>query len=502
MKKSNETEAYLIKSQDWRFNLARLMLTGVVNNQFHSKAEEMMKEATPLMLNAAILDPTYLLSAACFSRNLNMKGLVKVAIACLNGKASDEFLQSNRGEIVELLSTFPPNHLVQFVELCKSKKFGRGFGSRAQKWVGEVIQNWKPWKLEVNTVKSFNQMNQLIRLAHPNLQGPNADLVKYVLPGGVPVGEKQKAVEHLKGLTDPLEAARLVISEGIPWDVVKGIGIKMTKELALAEMTQMGLTALLLNLVSLEKNGVFESNSGLEALALKMEEVKDGRSIPIDFIKPYMKVQSQKVKDILLHAIVDTMSFSMPAIESKSIDLSIDISGSMDGAPLHTSGLLAIPFLKSKNLSFSTFDHGLYRDGPFCPKLKGLSIAKQVENLLKMTAHGSTDVSLSVNDLIASKRIVDLAVVITDEQQNSGKPIRNVWKRYKDIAPNAELWIINATGSPWSSCNFEDPSVTVYQSLTPAIFKNLPYVGVNLVEMIQEYKNPQAPLPDEEEEED
>jgi hypothetical protein len=60
------------------------------------------------------------------------------------------------------------------------------------------------------------------------------------------------------------------------------------------------------------------------------------------------------------------------------------------------------------------------------------------------------------------------------------------WKKYKrQVNPRAQLWVINATNYQWHSANFDDPSVTVYQTMTPAIFKNLQYAGIDLVGQIK-----------------
>jgi hypothetical protein len=83
---------------------------------------------------------------------------------------------------------------------------------------------------------------------------------------------------------------------------------------------------------------------------------------------------------------------------------------------------------------------------------------------------------------------MDLMVVITDEQQNTGTPLMVAWKQYKEIVnPDAQMWIINASNIEWHSADFGDRSVTVYQTMTPALFKNLEYVGQNIVQAIRNF---------------
>lgn len=501
-------DSYLSKNELPEEAVARVLLTGILKNQFYRSADDAAKEALPLMVERAQKDPEFLLKAACIARNSHMKGMVKVALAAIAGSSKENFLDNDltKKAAIALLSTFHPGQLIQFVELCKSKQFGRGFGSRPQKWVRAAMENWGYAKLENYTLKYPSALNQLVRLVHPRYTDGRGGLIKYVLNGPKTEvsGVKQQVVEGLKKIaSDTKSVANQMLDNSIPWDVIKGFaGLK--GEIATASMTQMGLTALLLNISSLEQHGVFSSNEGLTALKLKMNEVKNGRSIPLDFAKPYIHTLNQRVKDILLDAMVSTLDVDMGPVEGLDIAVSVDISGSMKGEPLQTAGLLAVPFLKAKSLWFTTFDTNLYEEGVnitrtssywgngsggYCPKLQGLSRRDQVRNLLSMRTAGGTDVAISLKHAIRQNRKVDLFVLITDEQQNAGTPLMVVWNEYKKIVnPKAQLWVINASNYQWHSADFGDRSVTVYQTMTPALFKNLEYVGQDIVQGIRKFK--------------
>lgn len=502
---SVKVDSYLVENELPEEAVARVLLTGILKNQFYRSADDAAKEALPLLVERANKDPEFLLKAACLARNSHMKGMVKVALAAIAGSSSEQFLTktTTRETAVALLSTFHPGQLIQFVELCKSKQFGRGFGSRPQKWVRAAMENWGYRKLETYTLKFPTALNQLVRLVHPRYTDGRAGLIKYVLDGRKTeaTGKKQRIVEELKSVKDTKLVANAMLDHEIPWDVIKGFaGLK--GEVAMASMTQMGLTALLLNIRSLEQHGVFSSNGGLTALKLKMNEVKNGRAIPLDFAKPYIHTSNTRVKDILLDAMVDTLDVDMGLVEGLKVALSIDISGSMRGEQLQTAGLLAVPFLKARDLWFTTFDNNLYEEGVTlsrsntwgwgsagsCPKIRGLSRKKQVQNLLGLQAAGGTDIALPVKHAIRQGRKVDLFVIITDEQQNSGTPLMQAWHQYKQhVNKKAQLWIINASNYQWHSADFGDRSVTVYQTMTPALFKNLEYVGQNLTQAIRKF---------------
>lgn len=502
---------YLKNNEDFRFSIARVILCGLLKNQFYRSKEDLTKEAMELFGDAARQDPEFLLKAAAFSRRGDMKGMVLLAMATLNGLADDEFLADNKEAFVSVLSTFAPNQLLQFVELCKSKKLGRGFGARPQRWVQRVMESWTPDKVEDYTLKYPATMKTLVRLVHPSWPDTRGQLVRYILDNSTnfpnygrsnPVGAKQKAVEKLKAKNSkPATVARAMLEYEIPWDVVKGFHAGYnTGDVGLATLTQMGLTALLLNIRSLEQGGVFNDANGLKALKLKLGEVKNGRAIPLDFAKPYLYSTNAKVKSALVDAIVDSLDQSLPEIEGSSVAVSVDVSGSMSGEPLVTAGLLAVPFLKAKELWFTTFSDSVHEEGTkgrgywgdggrdACPKITGQSRKDQVTGLLGLQTVGGTNSSAPIKKATSTKRKVDLFVLVTDEQQNQGTPVMTAWKKYKKkINPNAELWIINASNYQWHSVDFNDPSVTVYQTMTPAIFRNLEYLGQDLVSAIENF---------------
>jgi uncharacterized protein with von Willebrand factor type A (vWA) domain len=128
----------------------------------------------------------------------------------------------------------------------------------------------------------------------------------------------------------------------------------------------------------------------------------------------------------------------------------------------------------------------MWGGGGGCPKIKGLSRKNQVKALLGLTPGGGTNISVPIVQATKKKHKMDLMVLITDEQQNAGTPLMSAWENYKKVVnPEAQLWIINATNYQWHSADFGDRSVTVYQTMTPALFKNLEYVGQNLTQAIR-----------------
>lgn len=505
---------YLVKNENLQFSVARVMACGLLKNQFYRSQDAAAKEALHLFKEAARKDPQFLLKAAAFSRSGHMKGMVLLGLASLAGGASDSFLYHKRDEIIAVLATFGPNQLLQFVELMKSKALGRGFGARPQKWVQMVMESWAPEKLETHTLKYPASIKTLLRLVHPSYKDVRGRLAGYVLDSSPhvpwyghsnPGGRRQRAVERLKFENpQPATVAKTMLEYEIPWDVVKGFYAGYNSgDVGLATLTQMGLNALLLNIRSLEQNGVFNDANGRKALKLKLNEVKNGRSIPLDFAKPYLYSSNTQVKNLLVDAIADTLGNKLQAIEGRKIGLSIDVSGSMQGEALLTAGLLAVPFLNARDLWFTTFSDFCHQEGEHysrsfygydntklaCPKITGETPQTQIKRLMELRVVGGTALSSPVEVAIKERRKLDLFIIITDEHQNLGhRKLMTAWRDYlKRINPRAQLWIINASNYDLHAADLDDPTVVVYQTMTPAIFKNLEFFGQDLVSAIDSF---------------
>src|SRR5690606_35748888 len=87
-----KVDSYLSDNELPEETVARILLTGILKNQFYRSADEAAKEALPLLIDRAKKDPDFLLKAACVARNSHMKGMVKVALAAIAGTSDERFL--------------------------------------------------------------------------------------------------------------------------------------------------------------------------------------------------------------------------------------------------------------------------------------------------------------------------------------------------------------------------------------------------------------------------
>lgn len=76
---SNKTEhkilnQYLFNNETSQDAVARILLTGILKNQFYRSADSLAKESVPLFIEQAITNSEFLLKAAGFARQSHMRG--------------------------------------------------------------------------------------------------------------------------------------------------------------------------------------------------------------------------------------------------------------------------------------------------------------------------------------------------------------------------------------------------------------------------------------------
>lgn len=190
--------------------------------------------------------------------------------------------------------------------------------------------------------------------------------------------------------------------------------------------------------------------------------VKNSKQLPFRFLSAYRelnKINSKYVSSVL-EALENVVMVSAKNIKGFGFDTSIviasDVSGSMQQpvSPkskilLYDIGLLMSMILQSQCKNVFT--------GIFGDKWKRVTMPKSgiLRNVNEFYKHEgevgySTNGYLVIEDLISRKEKVDKVMLFTDTQMwNSNGTINsfeNSWTRYKNIAPNAKLYIFDLAG--------------------------------------------------------
>jgi hypothetical protein len=493
-------------------DIFRMTQCGIIGNTYYSKAEDQAREMFRKFEEAAQIDPLMLLKALVLSRRSNIKMAPKLGIVALSRNA--EFCAQYEDVIVELLCTYHPKQLREYVEMQKTYA-AKGFGYRQQRWVTKVMKSWSLDKLEGYTIKYKEHMNVLLRLTHPDWNEPRLDYVFKAKEGtlkGQPYGEKQKAFDQVIELTrrpgfDVDRVGRIILENELPFESLKAIPCQDPRWW-FALMMGCGVQGLLLNTRSFIDKGVFQYPAALEKYRemLSPEAIRRSRMNPLDIVKSYVHIEDPAIKAVLSDALAYSFDVEIPGIGEDVLEISVDSSGSMRGglgnADQHAyllANILAYTFYgKAHSVRYSWFykDNLVFeghqhraretyhaKSGRF-PAWTG-NRSEDMKMILDYPYEaGYTNPSLIVERAIKDRKYVDKFIIVTDEAQNQGRPLHEAFLSYQSkIHADAKLIVINSGNQPWSAVP-NCPDQIVYNTMTPAIFTAISGIGQDVASVL------------------
>lgn len=191
--------------------------------------------------------------------------------------------------------------------------------------------------------------------------------------------------------------------------------------------------------------------------------VAKSKQFPFRFVSAYreLKYESSGYTAQVLDALEDAARASVANIagynSNTRVKVAVDFSGSMQTAVsgkstvmMYEVGLILAMLLKSRCANVTT---GIFGDTYKEVQVPSKSILANVETFrsrLGEVGH-STNGYLVIKNLIDRKEVVDKVMVFTDMQMwNSngsyGSTIASEWKKYKQIAPKAKIYLFDLAG--------------------------------------------------------
>ena len=492
-------------------SVARLALTGVLGSQYYKNENAVAKDLVDICSKMAKIDPIFLLKAAKVSRDLNMKLFPKLALAAaISETEKSKDVATVNETAAQVLSTYNPNQLLEFVLLMKERQFGKGLGSRTQKIVSRALGKINDRRLENMTISEREGLQRILRLVHPNLDA----MVRYVLDkregteNGLPLTERQRAMEEIKALVSEKSKGyesrivELIKAHKLPFNALEGIVGGLGSDVWDAIADQMSVLQLFLNLKSLDEGKEVMSPRKLKALLDQKFIQGKTRILPLDVMRPYAMARAE-YHDVLAEIVEKLGDEPVPGLEDKKVGLVLDGSGSMGGdigSPWMNACALTIPFLTNcKDRHFMVYSNDLYHEGGTIDKsnYSGYDRGVRLPNfrrgldnfnkLVKCFPNGGTDTGRAIQWYLSNRVFVDVLILITDEQQNGRESFYNIWAKYKaEVNRNAKLLVVNPTNYEWHLAPLQDKSVTIVQTLTPAVYRMVSYHGKDLVSVIKE----------------
>lgn len=240
------------------------------------------------------------------------------------------------------------------------------------------------------------------------------------------------------------------IREGrLPHEVVTPF-IGESKKVWSALVPNLPIFALLKNLATLERHGVLESSKDEVIGKLASERhVRQSKILPFRFIEAEEHVKAGWVKDVLRDAVEIALG-NIPDIPGKTAVL-LDVSPSMMDAYgpggrgfIRHAAPMAVALVKKSSGSLIAFD-GAAKEFSISARDSLLTQAKQFYNL-RVHPQGGTNPAAAVDVLLKDKVKIDNLVVITDGQQNRGRPFTEAYFDYlSKVNRKVKLFIIDVS---------------------------------------------------------
>jgi 60 kDa SS-A/Ro ribonucleoprotein len=435
------------------------LTTNTLGNTFYATQREMMSEADRVVGAMLDKDPAFAAKAIVYARQEGyMRTLPTYALVRLW-----ETVPGLAAAITPLV-LFTPNDLRDFTAMRMERRRAAGKSSIGGRMIKSAIGAWMCNRVDEYRAVKYGaeghagySLRDMLRIYHPGGEGTNAVFNwimsdapdrtgKRVRLTGLPM---IKAYEALKKAETATEMAKLIETGGLPHEVTTAYA-GSSKVIWNAIVRQLPIFALIKNLAALERHGVLEDNwKWICDKLTDAETIRKSKILPFRFVTAMEYVTDTRVKDALRGAL-DLAFDNVPTIEGRTA-VALDISGSMGpgyhqdikGCPaggfIRVAALFGVGTMRKANLNGK-----LYLFNTHCkefPVSMHDSIATQAD---RITAHGGTDTGCVVRRLIERNEKYDNIVVITDEQQNSGRPLVDILDEYRQrVNRKVRLFIVD-----------------------------------------------------------
>jgi len=422
------------------------LTTNTFGNTFYADAKDLAQEAEQVCDAMLAQDSEFAAKAIVYARNFGFMRTQPIywlaKLSSVNGEAFERIFPS-------VIRT--PNDLRDFAVMIASLRNGSQGGRRIKRAVGQwlVDKMSEYWVIKYGSEnKTGFSLKDMLIAFHPNA-GKQMLLFDYIM-GRVNIRTEKgnvrrtfakelpqlAAFEALK-VAKTAEEKITAITEGrLPHEVATSFAGSY-KTVWDAIVPQLPVFALLKNLATLERHDVMKANrKEVIAKLTDAKTIQHSKILPFRFLEAIKHVQDSKVQDALRDA-VDLSFANIPDIEGRTA-VFLDISGSMQ-EHIQTAALFACCAMKKANNEgrFLLFDTSV-DEVRFSMRDSVLSQAEKIHT------RGGTDTGAPMQQLLREKDKVDVVLLITDEQQNTGSPFVDVLDKYKaSVNPKVKTFILD-----------------------------------------------------------
>lgn len=477
-------EGFLAFTRDLEDQYLQLLMTNTLGNSFYVKQQENVAKALDLHRQMLTKNPWYMAKAAVYARENGYTRLQPAIALAFLSTAEDK--TPFRLAFQHIIKT--PNNLFDFLTIASNIRKGKfGFGRTIKTAVGKwfnrlseyhVMKYGADKAVDQKTGQKAYDLRDILKLVRPvPANARQAELFKYILDKEVDFKQlpQLKAVEDLKKSTNFYEAQGIIERGRIPHEVATGAFQRPNTETWEYIMMQMPIFALLRNLNTLDRHGVFKKDENITHVVRTFSNadlVANAKILPFRWLTAMQNFKGdRRIGDAIRMGL--NLSFkAIPEIKGKT-HISIDLSGSMSTYGVRDTAVIfgVAAYMNAEDAELTAFDLRLY-DAPVSRMDSMMTNVDRFQGL----AGGGTALALPIEHLIGevpanryynnwhqradcrigyatgfpeakmNKRTkVDNIVIVTDEQQTSGqKGLLSAFSKYRALVNrNAKLFVVN-----------------------------------------------------------
>lgn len=469
-------KAYSLPSKD---ALAKIIVTGCLNDTFYSDAGEQLAEIKKLCKE---VEPSFIAKLAVYGRKkADMKDTPAYLLAYLFSNGHSDLVSKIFNDVVDNMKM-----LCNFVQIVRSGETGRkSFGTLGKRLINSWLLSRDADRMFRDNIGHSNpSVSDIVKMTHPKSSDEaQANMLKYIL-------DKEYVNSTLPARVREFEdfkAGKTKVVPNVDFRLLSNI--KLTEAQWVDVAKNMTWTTLRMNLSNLAKHGVFKDAKTAKLLADKLrdeDEVKKSRCFPYQLLTTFKNVDSAPL--VITNALQDAMEVATGNVPSFNTDVAVclDISGSMNSPVTgnrgsvtskttcrDVSGLIASVILrKNENTTIVPF-HDVAVDCKLNPRDSVMTNT----NILARLPSGGTSCSSALVKLNQTNNKSNLVIFVSDNMSWAdfnisyrGTKMQEEWIKYKKRNPKAKLVLIDVTPNSTSQIQ-TDKSVLQIAGWSDECFK-------------------------------
>lgn len=520
-KRTTNEEGFAAFNLDEQHKYLQMLMTNVMGDTFYVDADTLVDRALNLHKEMCAHDPRFMVKAIVYARKYGYMRTQPITGLVVLTTGNDAVKRMARYIAPAVLRT--PNDLIDFVTLAGHIREGRGLGTSVKTLINVWLNNLteyqaikyggeKEGKLKCRvcgTLHSFNavkhhlwcpkcggsddydlmtfwSLRDILRASRPIPKDRKQEhLFRYLVHGNydrnsgkyvdlrvIPQVFHLEALKHCVAVGgDNTDRIIYHIEQGkLPYEVVTGI-LRENANPRIWEylMKQMPLFALMRNINTLQRKGVFDASANITYLHSRLTDanaIHKAMILPGQVVNAFSNTIAGPTIQNTLRDMAELAVANTPDIPGKTV-VFMDISGSMGPEYKRHGATLGVGLMKASECA----DMWLFGTQLHYPNISTRdSLITNVESIV-LRDGGGTATNFCLEHLLGDTAIkspfgayhiysdhtptyaraipgtpikVDNIIIITDEQQNSGSPVVNLFKEYRRrVNPKAKLFIID-----------------------------------------------------------